>query len=143
MEKSPLKYPLVHDMASLDPSLMYVEPEACLTKMKTLITSKDKCNILDIDQSPGGTAEDYELHITNTIDRIADVYCAELHKYDYRCTMIASANCKCKVISNIKNTTTDRAAVNHATISGLEQASQWRTRRGAMPYVWLVILYAD
>ena len=40
-------------------------------------TSKDKCNILDIDQLPGGTAEDYELHITNTIDRVADVYCAD------------------------------------------------------------------
>ena len=135
LEKSPLKYPLVHDMASLDPSLVYKEPEACLTKMKTLVTSKDKCNILDIDQSPGGTVEDYERHITNTIDRIADVYCA-VHKYDYN-------DCKCKVISNIKNTMTDRAAVNHATISRLEQASQWRTRRGAMPYVWLVMLYAD
>ena len=33
-------------------------------------------------------AEDYELHITNTIDHIADVYCA-VHKYDYN-------DCKCK-----------------------------------------------
>ena len=79
-------------------------------------TSKDKCNILVIDQSPGGTAEDYEMHITNTIDRNADVYCA-VHKYDFN-------DCKCKVISNIMNTMTDRAAVNHATISRLEQASQ-------------------
>ena len=29
--------PLVHDMASLDPGLMYKEPEACLTKMKSLV----------------------------------------------------------------------------------------------------------
>ena len=80
-------------------------------------TSKDKCNILDSDQLPGGTAEDYELNITNTIDHIADVYCT-VHKYDYN-------DCKCKVISYIKNTMTDRAAVNHATISRLEQA--WGT----------------
>ena len=37
LDKSPLKYPLVHDMASLDPGLMYKEPEACLTKMKSLV----------------------------------------------------------------------------------------------------------
>ena len=37
LEKSPLKYPLVHDMASLDPGLIYKEPEACLTKMKSFV----------------------------------------------------------------------------------------------------------
>ena len=32
--------------------------------------------MIDLDQLPGGTAEDYEMHIVESIDRVAEVYCA-------------------------------------------------------------------
>lgn len=43
-EKSPLKYVTVRQMACLDPSLMFRDPDRCKTRMKCLIQKflKDK-----------------------------------------------------------------------------------------------------
>ena len=38
------------------------------------ITSPQHCLVVDIDQLVGGTTEDYERHIDNSINRVADVY---------------------------------------------------------------------
>ena len=70
--------------------------------------SQEGCQVIDIDQLPGGTAEDYELHIVESTDRVADVYCA-FHNTDFD-------TCWCNIIFNVTNAMTDRAAVNHATI---------------------------
>ena len=40
-------------------------------------TSKGKCYVLAIDQLPGGTPEDYESHITETVDHLSEMYCKE------------------------------------------------------------------
>jgi hypothetical protein len=69
-----------------------------------------------VDQLPGGTAEDYEMHIVESIDRVAEVYCA-FYTTDF------DSN-RSKIISHIRNTMTDRAAINHATIVRLENT--WR-----------------
>ena len=36
-EKSPLKYPVVRQMACLDPTAMYREPDSCRRQMKGLV----------------------------------------------------------------------------------------------------------
>jgi hypothetical protein len=85
------------------------------------ITSEVSCDVLAVGVLPGSTAEDYHDHITTTIDNIARVY-ADFHKddeddedevkdYDYY---------RKKMIGNISNTMTDRAAVNHACIRQLQ-----------------------
>ena len=76
------------------------------------VTSQEGCQVIDIDQLPGGIAEDYE-----SIYRVADVYCA-FHNTNFD-------TCRCKIISNVRKTMTDRAAVNHATILRLEET--WGT----------------
>ena len=76
------------------------------------VTSQEECHVIDLDQLPGGTAEDYEMHIVESIDRVAEVYCA-FYTTDF------DSN-RSKIISHIRNTMTDRAAVNHATIVCLE-----------------------
>ena len=56
LEKSPLRYPLVHDMACLDPGLMYKAPEECVKKMKSLVH-----RLINAKQLAGGiTAGDEE-----------------------------------------------------------------------------------
>ena len=81
------------------------------------ITTKDKCQVLAVDQLPGGTAEDYELHITETLDSIVETYCGFHDTSDFETT-------RKTFISKIANTMTDRAAVNHSTIQRLEL--NWR-----------------
>ena len=76
-------------------------------------TTNDKAYIVAVDQLPGGTAEDYFLHISQTIDSLTDTYCL-YYSTDFAAT-------RDKIIHNISNTITDRAAVNHATITQLEQ----------------------
>ena len=80
------------------------------------VTSKESCRIIALDKLAGGTAEDYENHITESIDFIAHIYAA-FNECEFE-------DCRHKIISNISNTMTDRATVNHATISRLELA--WR-----------------
>ena len=65
---------------------------------------------------PGGTAEDYELHINDSIDCVTDEYCKfystnfeDIHR---------------QIVANISKTMTDRASMNHATVHPLEQ--NWR-----------------
>ena len=82
------------------------------------VTSSDQCQLLALDQLPGGTAEDYSLHISQTVDSITDVYC-KFYSVDFDETRKI-------IIDHIRNTMTDRATVNHATISRLE--SSWRTK---------------
>ncbi|XP_065643398.1 uncharacterized protein LOC136075085 [Hydra vulgaris] len=72
-------------------------------------TSKDKCQVIAIDQSPGGTAVDYANHICNEVDHTALVY-SELHLKPYD-------ESRRLVISNISNTMSDRVSVNHLTIT--------------------------
>ena len=81
------------------------------------ITSQDDCLVLAIDQLAGGTAEDYEHHISDSIDRVADVY-SRFHDTDFD-------TCRSMIINNISNTMTDRAIVNHVTIERLEET--WGT----------------
>ena len=65
---------------------------------------------------PGCTAEDYSLHISQTVDSITDVYC-KFYSVDFDGTRKI-------IIEHIKNTITDRATVNHATISLLRAGGQ-------------------
>ena len=76
------------------------------------VTSMEECIVLGLDQLPGGTAEDYERHILETVDRIADV-----HSVFYGKDFVDTRK---SIINNIANTLTDRAAVNNATIQRLE-----------------------
>ena len=76
------------------------------------VTSKDECFVLAVDQLPGGKAEDYQLHLCDATDAMADTYC-KVYSTDF-------AETRQHIISNISNTMTDRAAVNHATIQQLE-----------------------
>ncbi|XP_050404243.1 uncharacterized protein LOC126820380 [Patella vulgata] len=72
------------------------------------LTTKSDCDLVAVDELPGGTANDYHGHITNTIDYLADVY-SDFHEEEYQ-------YCRETIISNIANTMNDRAAVNQATI---------------------------
>ena len=76
------------------------------------VTSQQDRHVISIDQLPGGLAEDYEVHITDSVKRVAEVYCA-FHGVEFE-------TCRCKMVDSIKNTSTDRANVNHATIVRLE-----------------------
>ena len=74
-------------------------------------TTTTKCHVVAIDQLAGGTAEDYEQHISQAIDHLASTY-ADYHQVSYD-------ECRSTIIANISNSMSDRAAVNHATIRRL------------------------
>ena len=76
-------------------------------------TSKTECCVLAIDQLPGGTVEDYELHVNETIDNITNV--------PSKFSGTKFEDTRQTIINHISNTMTDRAAVNHATIQRLER----------------------
>ncbi|KAG1714177.1 hypothetical protein GQR58_001809 [Nymphon striatum] len=78
------------------------------------ITTETSCMVLAIDQLPGGTAQDYHDHITDSIDHLCYIY-TELTGSDYQETRRI-------VIGNISNTMTDRAIVNYATIELLNES---------------------
>ncbi|XP_047126932.1 uncharacterized protein LOC124808016 [Hydra vulgaris] len=75
------------------------------------LTSKSKCQVIALDQLPGGTSDDYEKHIGNAVDNMASIY-SNFH-------MLSYDDCRSLIISNISNTMSDRVAANHLTISKL------------------------
>eukprot|EP00794_Sanderia_malayensis_P017193 gene17193-18925_t len=75
-----------------------------------LITTEKSAFVVAIDQLPGGTAEDYANHISDSVDELASVYTAHHPQVTYQET-------RKQLIDNISNTMTDRVATNHAAIS--------------------------
>ena len=77
------------------------------------ITTPTSSHLVSVEQLPGGTAVDYKQHICSTLSSLINIYCSvtkqELH------------GCLQNVISRIKCSLTDRAPVNHATITLLEK----------------------
>ena len=73
------------------------------------ITSKDDCYIVSIDHLPGGMAEDYQQHICRSLNRLADIYSTYTTAKSYEVYQR-------QMITNIANTMTDRAIINHDTI---------------------------
>lgn len=72
------------------------------------ITSIEECEVLDIAELAGGTADDYHDHVTHSVDNLASVY-ADFHQEEY-------GYARSTMIKNISNTMTDRVSVNHAAI---------------------------
>ena len=85
------------------------------------VTSRDKCFVLAVDQLPGGTAEDYQLHINDKIDSLSSVYC-QVYSTNFN-------DVRETIISHISNTMTDRAALNHATIEQWHHRHEHRCRQ--------------
>ncbi|XP_065641786.1 uncharacterized protein LOC124810435 isoform X1 [Hydra vulgaris] len=73
------------------------------------LTSKNNCQVIALDQLPGGTAVDYESHICGAVDHLAFIY-SDFHLLPFN-------ECRSSIISNISNTMSDRVSVNHLTIS--------------------------
>lgn len=71
-------------------------------------TTKENCYVVAVDELPGGSAEDYQIHICDSISNLANVYC---HFFEADFESILQ-----KMIGNISNTLTDRCAANHAAI---------------------------
>nr|XP_047144092.1 uncharacterized protein LOC124817731 [Hydra vulgaris] len=78
------------------------------------LTSKNKCQVIALDQMPGGTADDYEKHICMAVDHMASVY-SDFH-------LLSFDKCRNLIISNISNTMSDRVAVNHLTVTKVCEA---------------------
>ena len=79
-------------------------------------TTETVCRVVTIDELAGGTSDDYEGHITQSVDNLSKVY-SDFHKLPY-------AEVRNNIIGNISNTMSDRAAVNHATITKVNAAWQ-------------------
>ena len=79
-------------------------------------TTETVCRVVAIDELAGGTSDDYEGHITQSVDNLSKVY-SDFHKLPY-------AEVRNNIIGNISNTMSDRAAVNHATITKVNAAWQ-------------------
>nr|XP_012563393.1 unnamed protein product [Hydra vulgaris] len=75
------------------------------------LTTESVCMVVAIDQLPGGTAYDYQSHITKSVDNLAKLY-SDFYKLKY-------TDVKSTIIGNITNTMSDRVATNHATVSKL------------------------
>ncbi|XP_065654429.1 uncharacterized protein LOC136081029 [Hydra vulgaris] len=75
------------------------------------LTTESVCMVVAIDQLPGGTAYDYQSHITKSVDNLAKLYSGfyQLQFTDVRST----------IIGNITNKMSDRVATNHATVTKL------------------------
>ena len=78
------------------------------------LTTKTGCHVVALDELSGGTSEDYEQHICQSIDNLAKTY-ASFHLKDFY-------ECRQTIINNIANTISDRAVTNHATIKKLSLA---------------------
>ena len=74
-----------------------------------VITTETKTLVCAIDELPGGCAKDYANHIIESIADLAKLY-VQIN------ANAAFQETRCKMISNVKNTMTDRAAANHAAI---------------------------
>ena len=81
------------------------------------LTTREKCLVVATDQLAGGTAENYERHVCDSVGELALLY-SDLHGIDYQ-------DCRATIIGNISNTMTDRAVVNQATVRRIEQ--RWDT----------------
>ncbi|XP_065662531.1 uncharacterized protein LOC136085171 [Hydra vulgaris] len=75
------------------------------------LTTESVCMVVAIDQLPGGTAYDYQSHITKSIDNLAKLY-SDFYQLKY-------TDVRSTIIGNITNTMSDRVATNHATIAKL------------------------
>ncbi|XP_065668753.1 uncharacterized protein LOC136088603 [Hydra vulgaris] len=75
------------------------------------LTTESVCMVVAIDQLPGGTAYDYQSHITKSVDNLA-----KLHSDFYQ---LQFTDVRSTVIGNITNTMSDRVATNHATVTKL------------------------
>ncbi|XP_014674001.1 PREDICTED: uncharacterized protein LOC106814216 [Priapulus caudatus] len=73
-----------------------------------------ECDLVAVDELPGGTAEDYHGHITASVDHLADTH-SDYHQEEYQ-------HCRSTIISNISNTMNDRAVVNQATIRKVNES---------------------
>ncbi|CAM1319971.1 Uncharacterised protein r2_g2834 [Pycnogonum litorale] len=76
-------------------------------------TTSTDCQVVAIDQLPGGTAEYYGEHVCESVDVLAKSY-SDFHHVPYQ-------NCRSTIIGNISNSLTDRAAVNHAAIQKISE----------------------
>lgn len=86
------------------------------------VTSSEKCHIIAVDPLAGGTAEDYEVHINQSVDNLVEVHCA-FHKADkIKDNTVDFPKIRSEIIATVSNSMTDRAAVNHATIERLENS---------------------
>ena len=63
---------------------------------------------------PRGTTNDYVAHICDCIGRIARIF-SMYHNLDY-------LHCKSTITSNLKNTLSDRVAVNHCVVQSLQSS---------------------
>ena len=77
------------------------------------LTTMDKCIVVAIDQLAGGTAEDYEQHVCDSVDELALQYSSFVN--------IEYQDCRQQIIGNISNTMTDGVIVNHAAIECFKQ----------------------
>ena len=77
-------------------------------------TTSTFCQVIAIDQLAGGTAADYAQHVLKSVDHLSEVY-SDFHHTDFQ-------DCRCQIISNITNTMSDRAVVNHATVQKISEA---------------------
>jgi hypothetical protein len=71
-------------------------------------TTTTDCQVLAIDELPGGTAADYQEHVCESVDELARTY-SDFYNANYN-------DIRLKMIDNISNTMSDRVAVNHAAI---------------------------
>ena len=72
------------------------------------LTTENDCEVVSVEHLAGGTSDDYCDHICAAIDHVAETY-SNFHQLQFQ-------DCRTKIIENISNTMSDRAAVNHATI---------------------------
>ncbi|XP_065678571.1 uncharacterized protein LOC136093528 [Hydra vulgaris] len=79
-------------------------------------TTQTKCVVVAIDQLAGSTANDYQSHITQSIDHLAKLYC-DFYQQKY-------LELRSTIISNISNTMSDQVATNHATVTKLNNLWQ-------------------
>ena len=70
--------------------------------------------VLQLNTLPGGTTDDYVAHICDCIDHIARIF-SMYHNLDY-------LHCKSTITSNLKNTLSDRVAVNHCVVQRLQSS---------------------
>ena len=78
------------------------------------VTPENSCYAVAVDELPGGTAQDYSAHISDSIENLASVH-ACFHDPDQK-------ESKKLIISNIVNTLTDWCAANHSALGLVNQA---------------------
>nr|XP_047144297.1 uncharacterized protein LOC124817899 isoform X3 [Hydra vulgaris] len=75
------------------------------------LTTKSVCMVVAIDQLPGGTAYDYQSHITKSVDNLVKLY-SDFYQFKY-------TDVRSTIIGNITNMMSDRVATNCVTITKL------------------------